>query len=131
MKSNYYSCECKCGAIYVDYDPTWGLEIALLQRDVKRSWWNRLRVAWSALRGRPYTDMVILNDDQIANLVDYLVDIQNIENYNKTTTVYKIVNNLHEYDSKQTIDAILEYLKQKKSNTHIKRLISEIKPLKY
>jgi hypothetical protein len=31
------------------------------------------------LRGKPYTDMTILNDQELANLVDHLAEIQNLE----------------------------------------------------
>ena len=130
MKSKYFECECKCGVIHLDYDPIWGLEIALFERNVSRSWLNRIRLAWSALCGRPYTDMVILNNQQVADLVDYLFVVQNHDQY-ESQTIHSIIEKLHEYDSKQTIDAILEYLKQLPSNSHAQRLISELKPLQY
>jgi hypothetical protein len=43
---------------------------------------NKIRLAWSALKGQPYTDMVILNNQQIADLVDQLAGIQNRSDYN-------------------------------------------------
>ena len=82
MDTKYYSCECGCGVLLLTYDPDWGLEIAMFERSVSRSRWNRIRLAWSALCGRPYTDMVILNNQQIANLVDQLTSIQNRSDYN-------------------------------------------------
>ena len=130
MKGKYFKCECGCGVLNIEYDSDWGLNIAMYERCVSRSWWNRIRLAWSALLGRPYTDMVILNDQQIADLVDYLFVVQNYEQSN-TLSVHSIVEKLHEYDSKQTIDAILEYLKQISPNSHAQRLISELKPLQY
>jgi hypothetical protein len=78
MKNNYYMCECKCGVLATDYDPSYGLEISFFQYQPNRSFKNRLRLAWNALCGRPYTDMVILNDQQIADFVDYLAEIQNL-----------------------------------------------------
>ena len=77
MNEKFYMCECKCGVLHVCYDPDWGLEIALFERNTSRSWRNKFRLAWSALRGRPYADMVILNNQQLADLVDQLVQIQN------------------------------------------------------
>jgi hypothetical protein len=130
MKSKYFKCECGCGVLNIEYDPDWGLNIAMYERCVSRSWWNRIRLAWSALRGRPYTDMVILNNQQVADLVDYLFVVQNHDQY-ESQTIHSIIEKLHEYDSKQAIDAILEYLKQLPSNSHTQRLISEIKPLQY
>lgn len=130
MKNKYFECECKCGVIHLDYDPIWGLEIALFERNVSRSWLNRIRLAWSALCGRPYTDMVILNNQQVADLVDYLFVVQN-HDQSELQTIHSIIEKLHEYDSKQTIDAILEYLKQLPLNSHTQRLISEIKLLQY
>ena len=130
MKSKYFKCECKCGVIHLDYHPDWGLEIAMFERNVSRSWWNRIRLAWSALCGRPYTDMIILNNQQVADLVDYLFVVQNYEQRD-ILTVHSIVQKLDEYDSKQTIDAILEYIKQTPSNSHTQRLISELKSLQY
>ena len=77
MQGKYFKCECSCCVLYAEYDPEWGLEIAMFERNVSRSWCNRIRQAWSALRGRPYTDMVILNDEQLADLAEYLHKAQN------------------------------------------------------
>ncbi len=81
MKSNFYICECHCGVLHFEYEPDMGLQIALYERNVSRSWSNRLRLAWNAIKGRPYADMVILNNQQIADLVDQLTEIQNQEDY--------------------------------------------------
>ena len=78
MNKKYYICECYCGVIAVDYDLDIGLEMSFYERNPKRSFKNRIRLAWNALRGRPYTDMVILNNQQLADLVDQLVEYQNI-----------------------------------------------------
>lgn len=77
MKEQYFKCECGCGILHLAYDETFGLEIAMFERPVSRSWSNRLRLAWSALRGRPYSDMVVLHSQQIANLAEYLHGVQN------------------------------------------------------
>lgn len=75
-------CECHCGVLYIDYDSDMGLSVSMFERNAARSWCNRVRLAWSALRGQPYTDMVILNNQQIADLVDQLTSIQNRSDYN-------------------------------------------------
>ena len=82
MNTNYYMCECHCGVLHVEYEPDIGLQIALFERNVSRSWRNRFRLAWNAIKGRPYADMVILNNQQIADLVDQLTCIQNRSDYN-------------------------------------------------
>ena len=78
MKGQFFKCDCSCGGLYVSYDPQFGLELAHLVRDpYQREWRHRLASAWSALRGRPYQDMVILDDTKIADLTDYLIKAQN------------------------------------------------------
>jgi acetone carboxylase gamma subunit len=77
MEGKYFRCECHCGVLYMEYDPDWGLEFAMYERCVSRSWWNRIYLAWRTLYGRPYTDMIILNDQQVADLADYLFLVQN------------------------------------------------------
>jgi hypothetical protein len=79
MKEAYFKCECGCGVLHMCYDSDWGLEVAMFERPVSRSWSNRLRLAWSALRGKPYSDMLILNEQQIADLAEYLFHVQNPE----------------------------------------------------
>ena len=81
MKDKFYMCECRCGVLHLEYEPDMGLEIALYERNVSRSWRNRFRLAWNAIKGRPYADMIILNNQQIADLVDQLVEIQNQKEY--------------------------------------------------
>jgi hypothetical protein len=77
MKSKFFKCQCHCGVLHLDYDSDWGLEIAMFERNATRSWWNRIRLAWKALCGKPYTDMIILNEQQIADLAEYLFEVQN------------------------------------------------------
>ena len=82
MNSKYYTCVCQCGVICFQYDPPLGLEISMFSRHPLRSLSNKIRLAWSALRGQPYTDMVILDNQQIADLVDQLTCIQQRSDYN-------------------------------------------------
>ena len=77
MKSKFFKCECGCGVLSLEYNELWGLEIAMFERNVSRSFFNRIRLAWKTLCGKPYTDMVILNEQQIADLAEYLFEVQN------------------------------------------------------
>jgi hypothetical protein len=79
MKPVFYKCDCGHGGLYVEYQSDWGCQFSHYQYDVSHSIWNRLRFAWKCLCGQPYTDMVLLSDSQVADLVDQLVEIQNCE----------------------------------------------------
>lgn len=81
MSAKYYTCKCQCGVLCIQYDPDWGLELSMFSRHPFHSFRNRVRIAWKALCGNPYTDMVILDEQQIADIVDELVRIQNINDY--------------------------------------------------
>ena len=79
-KGEFFLCSCKGEGLWIEHDEEWGTEIALFERSpFSRSWRNRLRLAWAALKGKPYGDQVILDDATLANVVDLLVDIQNKE----------------------------------------------------
>lgn len=73
----FLKCQCGCGVLHFAYDEVFGLEIAMFERPVSRSWWNRIRLVWKTLCGRPYTDMIVLHDQQIADLAEYLHKVQN------------------------------------------------------
>lgn len=48
--------------------------------DTKMSWKQRLRYCWQILtKGRPYGDQVVMVEEHIADLVDFLIKIQNSE----------------------------------------------------
>ena len=82
MSTTYYPCVCKCGVLCFQYDAEVGLEVSMFSCHPLRSLSNKIRLAWGALRGRPYTDMVILNNQQIADIVDQLTCIQQRSDYN-------------------------------------------------
>jgi hypothetical protein len=85
ITGKFFQCECYHDGIFVQHDPGFGTEISLFKTDPQnRSFKNRLLLAWECLKGKPYTDMVILDDQKIADLVDYLTEIQNL-NYKSTT----------------------------------------------
>ena len=78
MKGKFFKCECGSEGLWVEYDQYFGTEIALFHRSPQdRSWRNRISLAWNCIKGKPYADMVLLDDQSLADLVDYLADIQN------------------------------------------------------
>jgi len=80
MKGKFIRCECGSEGLYIEYDGYGSTEIALFRHNPQdRSWRNRIRLAYACLKGKPYTDMVLLNDQTLADLVDQLVEIQNRE----------------------------------------------------
>lgn len=78
MNGKFFKCECYQDGIFVQHDEGWGTEFAFyLSSPNNRSWKNRIKLAWACLKGKPYSDMVILDDQALADLVDYLIAIQN------------------------------------------------------
>ena len=74
----YFSCTCGCGVLLLERDEDDGyLELAYLHRIPSHGLVWRLRQAWAGLRGKPYADMVMLDQEEVANLTDYLIKIQN------------------------------------------------------
>lgn len=53
------------------------LTIYATQASLDLTWRDRLRFAWSCLKGKPYSDQLILSKEELANLVDHLIEIQN------------------------------------------------------
>jgi hypothetical protein len=81
MKGKFFKCECGSEGLWVEYDGDGSTEFALFHYNPQnRSWRNRIRLAYTCLKGKPYTDMILLNDQGLADLVDHLVDIQNRDN---------------------------------------------------
>lgn len=78
MKGKFFRCDCGSEGLWVEYDGCGSTEFSLFHYSPQdRSLRNRLRLAWACLKGKPYTDMILLNDQSIADLVDHLADIQN------------------------------------------------------
>jgi len=78
MNSKFFRCDCYQDGIFVQHDEHWGTEFAFYSSNPNnRSWRNRFQLALRCLKGKPYSDMVILNDQELANLVDHLLKIQN------------------------------------------------------
>lgn len=67
--------DCGCGndTICVEWsnddDSTY---VALFTRDPSRSLRNRIRLAWAAMKGRPYADMVVLDMASTRRLIKVL-----------------------------------------------------------
>ena len=80
MIGKFFKCECGSEGLWIEHDYGFGTEISLFKTDPQnRSFKNRLLLAWECLKGKPYADMIILDNQKIADLVDYLVEIQNHE----------------------------------------------------
>jgi hypothetical protein len=133
MKGKFFKCDYISEGLYVEYDMHCGTEISLFVHDPQnRGWRNRLRLAWACLKGNPYSDMVLLSDEKIADLVDHLIEIQSInhaeENYKET--IAQAANKLCGLSCGTAVDAVLEYVKRPDcSKAQIQRLISELKKL--
>jgi hypothetical protein len=77
----FLRCDCGHGGVYIEYiEDCHSIDMCYYEYPTNRSWRNRLKLAWGALKGKPYADMVCLNDEKIADLVDFLIDVQNINN---------------------------------------------------
>lgn len=72
----FFKCDCGHGGLHVENDK-FGTQFAHFEYSCPRSLRNRLRGAWRCLLGKPYADMVILDDQKLADLVDFLGEIQN------------------------------------------------------
>ena len=59
-------------AVYWDEEWPLDTEISIYARHPSRSMWNRLRLAWQALKGEPYTDMMILDEKATGRLISAL-----------------------------------------------------------
>ena len=133
MKGKFFKCDCSAEGLYVEYDMHYGTKISLYAHNPEsRRWSNRIKLAWNCLKGKPYTDMLILNDQSLADLVDHLVDIQNRdhaeENYKET--IAHAADRLCGLSCGTAVDAVLEYVNRPDcSQTQIKRLISKLNEL--
>jgi hypothetical protein len=78
MKGKFFKCECGSEGLWVEYDGHGSTELSLFHHNPQnRSWRNRIKLAWQCLKGKPYADMILLNEQSLADLVDHLVAIQN------------------------------------------------------
>ena len=83
-KTKTIRCSCYHELLHLNWDEeieTLDMSIwAPYSTDTKMSWKQRLRYCWQILiKGRPYGDQVVLEKQHIADLVDYLIKVQNSE----------------------------------------------------
>lgn len=109
--SNFFKCLCSCGGIHVE-DTPWGVEFAYMHRNpVHRAWIDRIKTAWSALKGEPYSDMVILSKPILADLIDHLVEIHNLSPDDKEAErIEHIERCLFGVHCETAVDAIYKWL---------------------
>ena len=133
MEGKFFRCDCGSEGLWVEYSGYFGTEISLFHSNPRdKSWCNRFKLAWKCLLGKPYTDMVLLNDQCIADLVDHLIDIQNLDHTteNNKETVSMAADKLCGLSCGIAVDAVLEYVNRPDcSQTQIKRLISKLNEL--
>ena len=80
MEGKFFKCDCGSEGLWIERDDGFGTEISLFKSDPQnRSFMNRLSLAWQCMKGEPYSDMIILDDKKIADIIDYLVEVQNNE----------------------------------------------------
>ena len=83
MKEQFFKCSCSSEILRVSHDEELDLtefSIWEMQNSHKATLWQRMRWCWRILtEGSPYGDQVVLEKEGVANLVDYLVKIQNNE----------------------------------------------------
>ena len=75
-----FRCQCYSEVLVVSsYEDEDSIEFAIYEQHPFRILWkDRIRFAWRYLRGRhPYTDQMIFDKETLADLVDYLVELQN------------------------------------------------------
>jgi len=130
MKGQFFKCSCGSEGLWVEYDQSFGTEMALFHNNPQnRSWCNRIRLAWNCIKGKPYADEIILSDQSLADLVDHLINIQNCdhaeENYKQT--VSDAADKLCGLSCGTAVDSIIEYAKRPDcSAAQLKRLISDL-----
>jgi len=86
MKEQYFKCSCSSEILRVAYDDELEqteFSIWEMQNAHKATLRQRLRWCWRILfEGSPYGDQVIMEKEQVADLVEYLVKIQNNDKEN-------------------------------------------------
>ena len=81
MKDKFFPCTGSYGGLLISYSRHWGLEIVPLSRNPSQSFINRIKLAWNALKGTTCGDYIILSDKEVANLAEYLHEVQNKNHY--------------------------------------------------
>jgi len=75
-KKVFIQCDCHHGGLFLEFDE-FGLNISHLEvSPSKRTLKHKISHALACLRDKPYTDMVILNEDSIEELYLFIKDIR-------------------------------------------------------
>lgn len=82
-KTSFILCDCKSEVLVLEYDNEYDLmELSIYENlssySHKMSFWQRLRYVYRVLtKGRPYSDQIMLNQEQIKDLYSFLSGIIN------------------------------------------------------
>lgn len=127
MKGEFFKCQCGCGGLHVAYEPPFGLELAHLVRDpYQRGWRHRLASAWSALCGKPYKDMVILNRAQMSDLADYLTKaLEETPDERHAENIERIEGFLFGWHCETSVDGIIKWAKSSDCSKHAYNRLKE------
>lgn len=80
-KTTFILCDCRSEVLVLDHDSEYGLtELAIYENmssySYKMSFWQKLRYIYRVLvHNRPYSDQIILNSNQLAELYNFLGSI--------------------------------------------------------
>jgi hypothetical protein len=80
-KTSFILCDCKSEVLVLEYDDEYDLmELSIYENlssySHKMSFWQKLRYIYQVLvKGRPYSDQMILNKEQIKHMANFLTSI--------------------------------------------------------
>lgn len=80
-KTSFILCDCKSEVLVLEYDDEYNLmELSIYENlssySHKMSFWQKLRYIYQVLvKGRPYSDQMILNKEQIKHMANFLTSI--------------------------------------------------------
>lgn len=76
-----FNCECGSEVLQLVYDEEFKqLDVSIYSLHNKLSFIQKLKHCWKVLTtGEPYSDQLILNQQSIADIVDFLIEVQNKE----------------------------------------------------
>ena len=81
MNEKFIKCSCSSEYVRLSYDEDYkwvDLSIWECQSSHQATWRDKMRWIWHILtKGSPYGDQVILREQEIADMVDYLIETQN------------------------------------------------------
>ena len=83
QKTVFFLCDCRSEVLLIEYDPEIRIaELAIYENQTsfkhKLSLWQRIRYCYQVLiNKKPYSDQILLNNDQINDLKTFLHSITN------------------------------------------------------